>query len=189
MLGDFLRGTPQVLVDQVAVQVHRHRGGGMSEDALNDLRVGPGTEPHRRGRVPEVVHSKPWHADSLGRSTPPNRALPVGLAKRTPAWCAEHPIVGGLVACPAINDRGDVVNERDGSSALVLERVHEQLATLTAQEDSSLKPQPTAWHMDQVANLQPGQLTPPQAAHTENQDQLAVRTMAGGGQVFQLPNG
>jgi hypothetical protein len=69
VFGDLLRGVPEVLVDQVAVEVHRHRGGGVSEDALNDLRVSPGTKSHRRGRVPQVMHSKPWHADSLGRGT------------------------------------------------------------------------------------------------------------------------
>ena len=39
------RRVPQVVVDQVAVEVHRHRRGGMPEDPLHHLRVGAGSEP------------------------------------------------------------------------------------------------------------------------------------------------
>lgn len=43
--------------------------------------------------------------------------------------------------------------------------------------------------MDQVTDLQTGQLSPPQTAHAEDQHQLRVWPVTGGCQVFELPNG
>ena len=52
--------------NQVAVEVHRHRRGRMSQHPLDDLGIGPGTEPCGRRCVAQVVYAQ------LG---PPNRRL------------------------------------------------------------------------------------------------------------------
>ncbi|GAA1555318.1 hypothetical protein GCM10009789_05950 [Kribbella sancticallisti] len=48
---DLPGGIPEVLVDQVAVEVHRHGRRGVPQDPLNDLGVSSQSEPDRGGRV------------------------------------------------------------------------------------------------------------------------------------------
>jgi hypothetical protein len=68
-----LRRVPQVLVDEVAVEVHRHRRRGVPQDPLHDLGVGAGTEPDAGGRVSQVVDAQVRYADLLDRLGPADR--------------------------------------------------------------------------------------------------------------------
>jgi hypothetical protein len=58
VLGDLPGGIPEVLVDQVPVEVHRHRRRGMSEQPLDGLGIGAGAQPRRRRRVRQVVYAQ-----------------------------------------------------------------------------------------------------------------------------------
>jgi hypothetical protein len=57
-----VRSVPEVLVDQVAVQVRRHGRRGMAQDALNHLRVGSCCQPDRRRSVAKIVHPRGRYA-------------------------------------------------------------------------------------------------------------------------------
>jgi len=58
---------------EVAVEVQRDRDGGVSEDALNDLRWGSSDDLERGGGVPQAVRSelsKPGGGDGRGPDMP-----------------------------------------------------------------------------------------------------------------------
>jgi hypothetical protein len=71
----------------------------------------------RRTRVPEVMHSEPRHAHRLCRSTPAHGTLPIRLAQGAAARSTEQPRVVSLVGRPAVDDRDEVGDERNGPSA------------------------------------------------------------------------
>ena len=48
----FSAARPQVVVEELAVEVHRHRRGCVLQDPLGDLRVGARAEPKRGAGVP-----------------------------------------------------------------------------------------------------------------------------------------
>jgi hypothetical protein len=50
VLGDLLRGVPQVLVDQVAVEAHRHRGGSVPRMRWRTCRPKASGRPQLAGR-------------------------------------------------------------------------------------------------------------------------------------------
>ena len=58
----FVRSVPEVLVDETAVEVHRHGRRGMAQDALNHLRVGSCCQPDRRRSVAKIVHPRGRYA-------------------------------------------------------------------------------------------------------------------------------
>jgi hypothetical protein len=124
-----LRSVPEVLVGQVAVQVHGHRSSRASQDPLHNL---SGQHRHLASPMPRcaVGHVREGSdAERLDGSRPPDRTMPVPFAQHAAARCFEQPRVLRLALCPAVDDRDQGRDQWHRACALVLERVEEQLST------------------------------------------------------------
>jgi len=95
---------PQVGVHQVAVQVHRHRCRGMPQDPLHHLGISAGSEPDRRGGMPEIMHPESLESGRRRGSAPADRALPVRLTQRPALRRLEQP---GMSAAGQMMSRPD----------------------------------------------------------------------------------
>ena len=148
---EFRGRVPQVLVDQVAVEIHGHRRGGVPQDPLYHLGTRAGAQPQRGGCVPQVVHPECRPADRLGGRAPADRALP---SSPPPADLLAEPRTASLrPACPRPRRR-PAAPVRPPEAPLALERVNEQFAALAASQHGALQPQPLTRGRDAVPDLE-----------------------------------
>ena len=75
---------PRRLREQVAVEVHRHRCGGVSKDHLDRLHVGAGRDEQRSRGVPEVVDRRAGQGDRLVVSVQRDRTRKLVLVQIAP---------------------------------------------------------------------------------------------------------
>lgn len=112
--------------------------------------------------------------------------LPVPFGHWAAAGRVEEPLVGCLVGAPPVEDGLDERHRWDGSCALVLEGVDEELSAAVAAEDCACDPHPWGGLVEQVADLEPGQLAPPESLQPEHGDDVGVASPTRGGEGEQL---
>ena len=163
---------------KVTVQVHRHRRGGMPQHPLNHLRISASTQPDRRRGMTKIMNAEARHPGRHCGSTPADRSLPVRLLQRPAFRCVEQPCVRRLARAPAIHDRHQLIDQRNGASSLVLQRVHVQRTAATAGQHRTLQAQARAGSPHPVTDSEARELTPSQPSQRHDRHHIAVAALA-----------
>ena len=154
---------PTGSVDQVAVEVHRHGRRGVPQDPLHHLRVGARAEPERRAGVPQVVNAQRRPADGRGGLTPADRRFQFDSLSGPPPVRSNSQCRGSCPP-PRVDDRHQLGDEQYGAGAAPFKVSTYSSPPLLLARTAALQAQALTRHGDAVADLEAGQLAPPQPA-------------------------
>jgi hypothetical protein len=104
---------PQFGADEVPIEVHRHGGARMAENALNHFRVGASREPDRCGRVPQIVYPQRRPPDRPAGCVPVDGPLPVPFTQDVAGGAGEDPVRCQSGAAAARHDVDRRPGQRD----------------------------------------------------------------------------
>ena len=95
---------PQIAVDHVPVQVHRHGSCGVPQYSLDHFRISARRQPHRSRRVAQIVNAQLGPPNRRLCLTPTDRPLPVRFPQRTARRRGEEPFTRALTGAPPIHE-------------------------------------------------------------------------------------
>ena len=123
---------PQIVVDHVPVQVHRHGSGGVPQYSLDHFRISARRQPHRSRRVAQIMNAQLGPPIVTFASRQLIDRCQFVFRSGPPAGAAKSHSSGLLPALPPIHDGHHHRHQRDSPSPLVLQRVDVQLAAPVA---------------------------------------------------------
>ncbi len=172
----------QIVVEQVGVDVERHRCGGVAEHPLDCLHVGAGPDRKARGGVPEVVQRQRGDAGLKDRVPEPALSRPMDATEVASVEAGEQEVVLSLVSASASNCGGEGCRERDGSLLVGLrcpdvDSVTDLHCVLTDVEPSTRRVH--------ILHAQAGGLAPSEAAVRQHEDEWP-KVAGGDGQLADL---